>query len=348
MCLARPPAVALVPSDDVRRLTAWLILALLLGLSPAAQAEVTITPAARAAFKEGVALLRDRDGARYAEAYEKFQQAYAESPSPKILGNLGLCAMKLERDGEAIDAYERYLGEVGAVNKREHRQIVDDLVGLKAGSTLVELVVEPEGAVVTDERLPAGGAPVINEYHADGGRLETRLRQGRHRIRVEAEGYETATWSFELKKAEPIEHRIELVSLAAPEPEPPPPAPPDETGDDEGFPSVGFIVAASATGVLGIATGVVGGLALANKSSFDEAVAAGDTAEAASLRDKGQTLNGATDGLLVATGVAAAVTIVFLVLDLTVEDDDDPAQASLGVAPVAGPTDVGAALWGSF
>ena len=60
--LARPPGAALVPSCEVPRLTAWLVLALLVGLSPAAQAEVTITPAARAAFKEGVALLRDRDG----------------------------------------------------------------------------------------------------------------------------------------------------------------------------------------------------------------------------------------------------------------------------------------------
>lgn len=332
----------------MRRTIAWLVLALLVGLPSVARAEVTITPAARAAFKEGVALLRDRDGARYAEAYEKFQEAYAESPSPKILGNLGLCAMKLERDGEAIDAYERYLGEVGAVNKREHRQIVDDLERLEAESTAIELFVEPPGAVVTDERLPAGGAPVINEYELEGGRLATRLRQGRHRVRVEAEGYESATWSFELKKGEPIEHRIALTSLAEPEPEAPPPTPPDEPKDEAGFPSVGFIVAASATGVLGLATGVVGGLALANKSSFDEAVTAGDVDEAASLRDKGQTLNGATDGLLVATGVAAAVTIVFLVLDLTAEDDDDPAEASLRVAPLTGPSDLGAALWGSF
>ena len=216
-------------------------------------------------------------------------------------------------------------------------------------STAIELVVEPEGAIVTDERLPAGGVPVVNAYELDGGRLETRLRQGRHRVRVEAEGYESATWSFELKKGEPIEHHVELVSLATPEPEPPPVVPADETEDEGGFPSVGFIISASATGVLGIATAVVGGLALSNKSSFDEAVASGDTAEAASLRDKGQTLNGATDGLLVATGVAAAVTVVFLVLDLTAEgDDEDPAQASLGVTPVLGPTNLGAAIWSSF
>ena len=327
-------------------MTACLWLALLLGVSGTVRAEVTITPEARAAFKKGVALLRDRDGARYAEAYEAFQEAYAAAPSPKILGNLGLCAMKLERDGEAIDAYERYLGEAGAVNKREHRQIVEDLVRLKASSTAIELAIEPAEALVTDERLPAGGAPVINEYRVENGRLETRLRRGRHRIRVQAEGYETATWSFELDEGEPVEHSIELVSLEKPEPEAPPP--PEEPEPSEGFPSVGFLVAASATGVLGIATGVVGGLALANKSSFDEAVASGDTAEAESLRDKGQTLNGATDGLLVATGVAAAVSVVFLVVDLTSEDDEAPTEAGLGVAPAMGPTGVGAALWGSF
>ena len=355
MTLARPPGPAPVPSGDVlfrlRTISVCLVLALLVGVPTVARAEVTITPAAREAFKKGVGLLRDKDGARYAEAYEAFQEAYEESPSSKILGNLGLCAMKLERDGEAIDAYERYLGDAGAVNKREHRQIVEDLVRLKAGSTAVELAIAPDEALVTDERLPAGGAPVINEYRVTEGRLETRLRQGRHRLRVEADGYETATWSFELKKGEPVEHRFELVSLASPEPDPPPlPETPDDGDEEGGFPSVGFIVAASATGVLGIATGIVGGLALSNKSSFDAAVSRGDTEEAEALRDKGQTLNGATDGLLVATGVAAAVTVVFLVLDLTSGDDEeeDPSEAALVLAPLAGPGHGGAAVWGAF
>jgi tetratricopeptide (TPR) repeat protein len=76
-------------------------------------ADVQITEEARQHFKAGVNLLNDPDGPRYEEAYREFKAAYASSPSYKILGNLGLCAMKLERDGEAIEYYDRYLQEGG-------------------------------------------------------------------------------------------------------------------------------------------------------------------------------------------------------------------------------------------
>ena len=76
-----------------------------------ASADVTISEEARKHFNAGVAYLQDPDGARYAEAYPEFLAAYQASPSWKILGNLGLAAMKLERDGEAVDAYSKYLAE---------------------------------------------------------------------------------------------------------------------------------------------------------------------------------------------------------------------------------------------
>ena len=79
--------------------------------SPARAADVKISDNARKHFNAGVALLRDPDGARYEEAYGEFKVAYEASPSWKILGNLGIAAMKLERDGEAIDAFSRYLAE---------------------------------------------------------------------------------------------------------------------------------------------------------------------------------------------------------------------------------------------
>ena len=74
--------------------------------------DVPISDTAKRQFEVGVAFLDDPEGARYEDAYRAFKAAHADSPSPKILGNVGLCAMKLERDAEAIDAYGRYLKEV--------------------------------------------------------------------------------------------------------------------------------------------------------------------------------------------------------------------------------------------
>src|SRR5688572_3266497 len=82
--------------------------------SPAALAQAPSAPIpedARANFEAGVALLQDPAKPRYEEAYGRFRAAYAIHPSPRILGNIALCAMKLERDVEAIAAYEKYLKE---------------------------------------------------------------------------------------------------------------------------------------------------------------------------------------------------------------------------------------------
>src|SRR4029079_4172431 len=107
----------------------------LLSLSPRACAqEVQVSEAARQHFKTGVAYLTDPDGARYEDAYREFKTAYADSPSWKILGNLGITSMKLERDGEAVDAFEKYLAGGGAnVDSSERAQMERDLMTTKAG-----------------------------------------------------------------------------------------------------------------------------------------------------------------------------------------------------------------------
>ncbi len=55
-----------------------------------------INDEARNHFNAGVNLIQDPDGPRYEEAYREFKAAYAAAPSWKILGNLGIAAMKLE------------------------------------------------------------------------------------------------------------------------------------------------------------------------------------------------------------------------------------------------------------
>src|SRR6478735_11807780 len=66
------------------------------GLPPAPAAEVQPSAEARQQFQLGVSLLQDPDGARYEDAFKAFYRAYELSPSWKILGNIGLSAMKLE------------------------------------------------------------------------------------------------------------------------------------------------------------------------------------------------------------------------------------------------------------
>ncbi len=93
-----------------------------------------------------VALLKDPKMPRYEEAHREFKAAYALSPSYKILGNLGLCAMQIERDEEAIHAYEAFLREGGPeVTSGERMQIERDLLTLKAGIVKVNISSDPPG-----------------------------------------------------------------------------------------------------------------------------------------------------------------------------------------------------------
>src|SRR3954465_11344987 len=52
-----------------------------------------ISEEARTHFAAGVALLQDPEGEKVEDAYREFQKAYEIAGSPKILGNLGFCAM---------------------------------------------------------------------------------------------------------------------------------------------------------------------------------------------------------------------------------------------------------------
>ncbi|MGC4068579.1 MAG: hypothetical protein QM784_28800 [Polyangiaceae bacterium] len=81
------------------------------GTTSTGSGNVAITAKAREHFKAGVAYIDDPSGPKYEEAYREFKRAYAESPTYKILTNIGLCALNLERDGEAIEAYEGFLAQ---------------------------------------------------------------------------------------------------------------------------------------------------------------------------------------------------------------------------------------------
>ena len=332
--------------------------AVLLGLLPSIgrAEEPAISEAARKQFKIGVALLQDPGGERWEEAYLAFKAAYAASPSPKILGNLGLCAMTLERDGEAIDAYSRYLKDVPSLSKQERAQIAQDLDVLKGSAAPLALTVEPEDAAVTDERVPVMGARVVNRYTPTDGKLSIRIRAGHHVITVHKAGLRDETLELDVSGATPITKNIVLHAGASSEP---------ETGGKVARPSsAGGAEAAGAeperpvpasvwammatTGALAIAAGVVGGLAASNHSSYEDAIAARDAEGADSLASKGQVLNITTDVLI---GTAAASAVVTLVLYLTRPEEGPaaaPGTASLRVVPVVGPSRVGLGLYAGF
>ncbi|MCA9623118.1 MAG: hypothetical protein KC731_29065 [Myxococcales bacterium] len=312
------------------RLLAVAALVSLLAGTGTAAAEVPISAEARSRFAAGVALLDDPDGPRWEEAYRAFKSAYDASPSPKILGNIGLCAMKLERDGEAIEAFRRYLEEVDDIPAREKRQVERDLTTLSTSIVEVNLHLSPGAATVVDERRPVQGPPIVNRYPATTGHLQLGLHPGSHHLTIEAPDHEPETLDLELQAGGRVDRTVALRPISTANTEP----------ADESFP-IPLVVAASITGAAGLAALVTGPLALERKSAFEEANDGSDPAAAEAIRATGRRLNVATDVLLGVTVAGAAVTTVLLVLELT---GDDPGEADVAVS--LGPTSL--ALSGRF
>jgi hypothetical protein len=232
-----------------------------------AHAEAPITDEARQHFNAGVAYLQDPDGARYAEAYQEFLTAYAASPSWKILGNLGIAAMKLERDGEAIDAYTKYLESGGnELDPSEREQMTRDMNTLK--TSLVSLTVEtaPAGAVVIDERIPATGNAIVNRYGPITGPTKIGVKGGKHRFTAQLEGYDPLVWEVDAQPGAQS-HTFELKKT----PPPPPPGSMSVNGAPIDKPTSGLRIASYAAfgvGVVGLAGGTF--FALASKAKQND------------------------------------------------------------------------------
>lgn len=260
----------------------------------AAPAAPAISEQAKQHFNAGVALLQDPEGEKVEEAYRQFRTAYDLSGSPKILGNMGFCAMRLERDGEAIDAYSRYLREVTDIDREERAQIVRDLQTLTVGVTRMTLEVNAPGAVILDERVPIRGARVTNAYGPVNGKIEIGVRPGHHVFTAKLGGREDAAWEVEAYAGAKDQHVFALR-----EPVKAVPAPP--VRDDKPS-ATGPIVLTSAGGAMLVAAGITGIVAL-NKTNDIEDQCKNDVCprsfDLAGERSSARTFVGVTDLLLV-------------------------------------------------
>ena len=331
------------------------------GAAPAAET-VQITEKARELFRTGVTLLQDPDGARYEEAYQQFKAAYAESPSWKILGNLGFAAMKLERDGEAIEAFQGYLQHgFNELSKAERAQFQSDLDTLTASAATVTIVGLPATTRVTDVRSPNQGPDIKNQYEvpADGA-LVLRVRPGTHRF--------TAQWSDQPARTHELEVTIKgshELKFEAVQPEPvqaapvvvaPAPPPVVVSSNDGGFlqsPVAAYV--SLGVGAVGVGLGVVfvtqRSSALSDADDkFDACLASqactpADQRDMEALDDKASTMGTLS---IVSFGVGAVglgAGVALLLINGKTEEGAAHATG-LTVQPYASTNELG--LWGQF
>jgi hypothetical protein len=280
------------------------------GASDAFAADVPISEQARNHFAAGVALLQDPKAPRYEEAYREFKAAYAASPSYKILGNLGLCAMKIERDDEAIQAYETYLAEAGPeVGDQERAQIQRDLLTLKAGVMRITVSSDPPGASIVDVRSPVQGQEIRNAYGALTASTVIALRRGHHTLTAKLGGYLDQTWEFDTADAPPPPHVFVMVK-------------PPTTGPtfvrERPIPASAWVTGGLAL-ALGLGSATVGVLAIVEHQKYQTDNTGSNEAAALSDRSNGKPLNTVADSLLIGSVVSAGLAVYFYATRPSVE-----------------------------
>jgi hypothetical protein len=260
--------------------------------------------AARKHFMAGVAYLQDQEGERYEEAYAEFKAAFDLSHSPKVLGNIGLCAMKLERDGEAIAAYTRYLAEVPDIDPDERAQIARDVETLNASASRLTMLVHQRGAVLYDTRFPVRGANISNVYTPVVGKVQYIVRPGHHVITLKIDGRDRAAWEVTAAAGAAVEH--DFVIQDVPETAPPQPRAPLRIAP----------LVLTGVGVATLATGTVVGLVALGKVHDLEKTCPNDTCSQEAYPEVGRVRNWvrATDYLLLGGGVLTAGGIAWLLL----------------------------------
>lgn len=161
-------------------------------------------------FQNGVELITQAQP-NYQDAYYQFQLAYQESEqSWKVLGNLGLCALKLERDEEAVSYYELYLKQGGKEIAPEERSAIEqDLLLLKGNLAEVRVTSAEKDLKVVDRRT--GSPAPAQSYKLVDGTLVLKLRAGSHNLTA-SNGVRQLSWDVVLEPKSTAAHDFDFAS----------------------------------------------------------------------------------------------------------------------------------------
>lgn len=364
-CLRGPkPGVRMnvgYPMNSKKLWTRWFcfLLSLLVcsGATTAYAENPAVSDAARTHFKAGLAYLEDPGGAKYEEAYREFHTAYADSPSYKILNNIGLCALYLERDGEAIDSYEGYLAAApkAEIPDKQRLQIESDLARLKSGIVTLTLKGLPPNTNIVDERLVTQGSNLVNRYTANTPEFTLRIHPGNHRVTLQAKGYQSEVFELNGNPSTQHTHDAALVKSESSDTSAKPvtavnQAPTTEPPAASAKSSLGpaFYVSAIATGVFAASATATGLLALSSKKELKQLnEEKSDLAGAKKAHDDTNRYALFCDLSIGATILAAGATTYFYLSAPTTEKPP-AANARINLTPVLGQHETGLAITGTF
>jgi hypothetical protein len=304
---------------------------------------------ARLHFSNGVTLL-EATPPNYQDAYRQFSLAYEKSGHNwKVLGNLGLCALSLERDGEALGYYRDYLDQGGdEVSAEERAAIERELLLIKGNmATLTLTSALPETKVTVTRQ---GSSVPSQRYEFEGETAQLGLRAGELTL-LATSGDKEEVWSVVVAPEEEVTHNFAFAPPEEAEPvapvEPPPAVAEEPRSSANPVRTAGFI-----TGGVGIAT-IIGGVIAGALSQSQADQARNDGCIGTVCRESVESdLDAASDlatvaNILMVGGGVLTATGVTLVVIGSKKSSERP-SAALEMTPVLGAGFAGLSARGSF
>jgi len=336
------------------------VLSLMLSFATPAFAEDAISEEAKLYFRNGVDLIQ-ANPPNYQDAYYQFRLAYEKSKSWKVLGNLGLCALKLERDGEALQFYTDYLKGGGSdIDPDERATLEREMLLINGNTAIVDVSASVPDVDVTDVR--AGSAVPPQSYKIQGDLLSLRLRAGSHTLSATAPDGKTLTWQVALQPGKKVAYRFDFSATApstaaaqtpattTPVPGSPPPA--ESSSGGSPLRTVGFVTAG--VGGAALIGGVITGLMAKGKESeaLDQCEGNNCAPAAEESFDSASSLATVTNVLLIGGGVLAAAGVGLIVFGGSGSAEQAPQAATaaprLVLSPAVSPGMSGVWATGSF
>jgi hypothetical protein len=161
------------------RLLAFVLACVAMSAGPVFAETAGPTEAARTAARtklvEGVDALRRGE---HQVALEKFQEAYALVPSPKIHYDFGLAHMGLGHSAEALTAFERFLAEArdAPADKRQKAAFHATALRSQVGTATITVNGAVDGTTVSVDARDVGAPPLGGPRYLDPGRHEIAVR----------------------------------------------------------------------------------------------------------------------------------------------------------------------------
>jgi hypothetical protein len=334
------------------------VLSLFLSFATPAFAEEAISEEAKLYFRNGVDLIQATPP-NYQDAYYQFKLAFDKSKSWKVLGNLGLCALKLERDGEALQFYTEYLkGGGNDIDPDERAALEREMLLINGNTAIVDISASIPDVDLTDVR--AGSAVPPQSYKVQGDMLSLRLRAGSHTLTATAPDGKSLNWQVTLQPGKKIAYRFDFAASAPTSAAPTPAAtapipgtpPAEQSSGGSPLRTVGFVTAG--VGGAALIGGVITGLMAKGKESeaLDQCEGNDCEPEAEESFDSAASLATVTNVLLIGGGVLAAAGVGLIVFGGSSGAEQAPHAATaaprLVLSPAVGPGMSGVWATGRF